>query len=535
MLKLNKSVMNQNTKDIYQYAEVKDRILSGLSKLSQPIVQTLTPKGKNVLYQGLDGRMYTTNDGFTIAKHIILKDTVENAVVEIVKNSAFKTNSVAGDGTTTSILLSDTLIRNGFRLIENGMNPMDLKHYLDEVSTILVEELTKAKIAVKTDSDLHFIAKVSANNDEDIALNVVKVVKRAGQDGLVFIEDQAKDSVDIIEENGFVVETGMFSPYLANKQGTFTASYETVPVFICDKRLYYEEEVIAILRAVAEMGENKVVIIASDFIGQAPNILIANHLNEKINMNILLIKESDPEVLDDLATYLNGQVTLDKNGSFVGKLNKDSFVYSKKVFSDNRRTIVLSENKKNVALALRLDAIRGKLKEIDEETQEGQKLKRRLACLTNGITTIRIGGKTVPEVKERLLRYEDSINATRNASKEGYVTGGGTTLWNTYQVSKKKLSVFPAEIQDLVQRFCQASLKQIAENCNVHFPTMLENVKGKNGYNAVTGKYEDLHTAGIIEPFLVVKMTVENSISVAQVLLSADFLIINQVEDNNEK
>lgn len=283
------------------------------------------------------------------------------------------------------------------------------------------------------------------------------------------------------------------------------------------------------------MGENRVVIVAADFIGQAPNMLIANHTDPKVNMNILLVKQSKTELLEDLATYLKTQVVSEKRGSFVNKLLKNDFAIAKKVFSDNARSIFQYSGGKNIPLSMRIEAIRKSIEESKEGSHEEQELKKRLASLTNGVTTIRVGGKTFPEVREKMFRYEDSINATRNALKDGYVVGGGITLWNIYNKEWFKYeSLFPPEIDDLVKKFCQAPLRQIAINCNLHLPTLLEKITDKIGYNANNEKYEDLFKAGVIEPVNVLRMAVENSISVGQVVLSSDYLIVNKKENNEQ-
>jgi len=299
-----------------------------------------------------------------------------------------------------------------------------------------------------------------------------------------------------------------------------------------------------IMQAAAALGENRLVVVASDFIGQAPGIFITNHLDQKVNMEILLIKESDPDALDDLAIYLRGNVVLDKNGSIAdrlmaaresgdGKKLSEFFTHATKALADNRRTMLLAGEGRNVGLDLRIDALRKQLDKVDPDSVEGKTLKRRIACLTNGITTVRVGGATLPEVTEKLHRYEDAINATRSALQEGYVLGGGITLWDIYQkLSKTKFKKLHTDIRGLVEVYCQSSLKQIALNCNEHFKTMLANVTDKIGYNANTGQYEDLSEAGIIEPVVVLRNSVQNSISVAQALLSGDYLVL--IEDEKK-
>lgn len=522
--------------EIHKYADVKERIFSGLRKLAEPVTSTLTPKGKNVVYQDRSGNFIVTKDGYNIAHHIDLEDPVEHAVTEFIKAAAFRTNAVAGDGTTTSILLSDKLFRDGYALIERGMNPADLVREIKHVETCLVDEITSRARKVDNDEQLEYVASVSSSNDEEIAKNVARVVSRAGQDGLVFLEGHSKPEVEIIEENGFVMNRGLYHQHLANRPGNMAAIHENALVFITDKRLYYEDEVIEILKSAAALGENRVIVVAADFIGQAPAIFISNHMDPKVNMEILLIKEDEEAVLGDLATYLKGKVVLDKDGSLADRLAsareggkkklEEFFTRASKVLADPVRTMLLTDEKKNLGLELHLKALKEQLKKVDEDSSEGKKYKRRIACLTNGITTVRVGASTQPELQEKLHRYQDAISATRVALAEGYVVGGGLTLWAAYnKLIKGKLKNLSVEVRGLIEGYCKAPLQKIAENCNVHEKELFSSVTDTTGYNANTERYEDLLEAGIIEPLVVLRCAVENSMSVAAGLLSGNHII----------
>src|SRR3990167_1504451 len=519
-----------STKDIFEYSQVRDRILSGLAKVSDPVVGTLTPQGKNVIFEDEIGNIFSTNDGYTIIKNITLDDPVENAIASMVKQASFKTNIVAGDGTTTTILMASNLIRNGFKLIDNGWNPMDLSRNLENLSSLLIDEIDKRKVKVKNDTDLEYIALVSSNNDKEVAKNVSNVIKKSGEDGLVFLEYTNRDVVEIVEENGFVLNSGYFSNYLINNKEKMTAQYDKVLVMITDRRIYYEEEVLAILNKVASFEQNKVVVIAKDFIGQALNIFISNHIDGKINMNILLVKETDDDVLEDLASYLGVEILTEKRGSIIEQLSERHFSLVNKAYSDKHRSViakvVLKDNKE---LDKRIEAIKSKLEEVNKDSPEEKKLRGRLACLTKGITTIKVGGKTQAEVREKLFRYEDSINATRNALKNGYVLGGGVTLWTIFRnLPKRTYAELQDDLKDLLKKFCQSPLEQIAKNCNLHLPTVLTNVTDTVGYNAVTETYADMQESGIIEPVMVLKSAVENSFSIARIILSGNYFILTK-------
>lgn len=517
--------------EINEYKSARDKILSAVSKLSEPIIGTLTPKGRNVLCQDVSGQTFQSNDGYTLARNITLQDPLENAVAEIIKHGSFKTNAVAGDGTTTTILLSKSLIENGIRLIDNGMNPMDLTKEMGEACDILLEEVSKRAVKSESDQELEFVARVSANNDEEIAKNCLRVIKKAGLDGLVFINDSTKDTVDIEEEDGFVMNQGMFAPELRNLPDKFAAQYENILVFITDKRLYYEDEVVAMLEMAQQQGETQIMIVAADFIGNVPRLLISNHVQNR--MNILMVKESNPEILEDMASYLGSRVLMEKNGGLRDQLTPLDIHKAQRVFSDNRRTVVFSD--RVTMREKRVEAIRAKIEEVDRDSDEESEYKRRLACLTNGIVTIKVGGKTPPEIRERVYRYEDAINATRNALKEGWVPGGGITLLSAYRAIASKLSGLSQEVQGLMKRYAESPMRQIAANCNKHAETILANATDVVGYNAVTDKMENLVDAGIIEPVIVEKEAIANSFSVAKVILSSGFVLINKEEKDEDK
>src|SRR3990167_4436074 len=448
------------SKEIFQYKEVRDKILSGLDKLSNPVIQTLTPQGKNVIVQDDRGITFLTRDGYTIAKHIDLEDPIENSIVDIVKQSAFQTNEIAGDGTSTSILLSQTLIKGGFREIDSGLNPTELTYKLNKLSELIIKELDKCVQKIENKEQLSFIANVSSGNDKEISENIVKAVISSGEDGLVFIETNPNfQETEVVEEMGYLMDSGMFSHLLTNTRGRFIASYEKPLVFITDKRMYYEEECLEILNKVASMGRNKLVIIAKDFIGQAQNILIANHLNQKVNMSILLIKE-EKNILEDIADYLGGQVFTEKRGSITKNLKNEDFIEAEKVFSDQQRSVVVSSKKKNPIVELRIKALKEELKK-DLSKDEKESFKRRIACLTNGIITIKVGSTTPSQTREKIYRYEDALNAERGGQKFGYVVGGGLTLLKIYEAIEKKLNI---ELKQIVKNFCLAPIKQIAIN-----------------------------------------------------------------------
>ena len=517
-------------KQVYRIADIRSKILKAVDTIADPVRGTMSPKGRNVVFEDEDHALFVTNDGVTIAKSIYVKDPIENAIIQMIKGSSIKTNTEVGDGTSTSLLLTQVLMHEAFKLIDAGWNAMDLKRELETFRDRTVDALKKNAFKVKGDEDIRKIAKVSANNDEEIAENVVRVIATAGLDGMVFIEGNNKLETELVEEVGFQTEGGIFAPELANR-GRFNAAYQDVPVLITDKRIYYEEEAETILKTVLMAGYKDVIIVARDFIGKAPAYFIANHGK---HINVLLVKDNrvtdtNRDALLDLADYLGGHIVSEKNGKIVDNLTIDDFVMVDKVWADPTKAILTSKDPKNKQVKATIASIRAELKK--DKDNEG--MKKRLASLTNGMVTIKVGGATAIETKERIFRYEDAISAARAALRDGYLVGGGVALAR----SLDEVPV-PAELVPLARKFTRANINQIAINCGEHAPHILNQIlSSKNpntGYNAVTGEIEDLAKAGVYDPYKVTEMAVINSISIASQIISSDFLIIED-EDAEDK
>jgi len=513
------------SKIIKTYDEARQKIARAVSLASDPVIQTLSPRGGNVLFEDSHGNINVTNDGVTIAKQIESDDPIEDKVIELIKFAALRTNTEAGDGTTTATLLTKVIVTEGMRLLDNGMSRLELKQHLESMSSYLTALLTRKKIEVTDSEQLKQIARISSNNDDDIAENVLEVIEAAGQDGLVLIEAHHKPETKVIIEPGFLLKQPLAFPELVQNRG-FSAVLEDVPVLITDKRLYYEQEAETILRTALEAGYKKLVVVAADFIGKTPNFFLANH--DAGAIELILIKEPDSESLHDLATYLGGRVFTEKSGSIVDKISAEDFVRGAKVFADRGRSIFTSSSPENTAVKERIRNLRDEI----EGTDESDELEKRLAALTNGTVTIKVGGHTPVETQERIFRYEDAVSATRAAQKDGYVVGGGLTLLHLFNEHE-----WGPDIAPTVRRFCEASVRQIAENSGKHADSVVEKIADMPqsdgyGYNAKTDTFENLLDAGVIDPYRVTEMSIQNSISVAIALLTSGYFIVN---DNQEK
>ena len=510
-------------KIIKSYEEAKPQIQRAVNMIADPVIQTLSPQGGNVMFEDETGMVTVTNDGVTIAKQVSSSDPLEDKVIDAIRFAALRSNSEAGDGTTTATLLTKVAMEGGMKLLDNGMTRLELRGLLKRMSEKLTEALKEAKIDIENDEQLYNVALISASGDEEIAKNVVEVIKNAGQEGLVMIDTNHKPETEVIIEPGFLLKQPLAYRELGQHRGS-SAAMEDVPVLITDKRLYYEQEAETILRTALEAGHKKLVIVAGDFIGKTPNFFLANHSAGAIEL--ILIRENDGGVLSDLATYLGGTVLSEKHGSLVDNMSSDNFIITAKVFSNQGQSIFNSKDPENEETQERIQSLRDEI----QGTDDSDELEKRLASLTNGTVTVKVGGNSPLEIQERVARYDDAVRASRTAQKDGYVVGGGLTLLNLLDES-----LWAPEEVPMVKRYCEASVRQIAENSGEHADTIVratgDDVAPNWGYDAKTGEMTDLLEAGIIDPYKVTEMAILNSLSVTNALLTSGYFICNDLED----
>lgn len=493
-------------------------IRRAVNRIAEPVVQTLTPLGNNVMFDK-DLQTLITNDGASIAKLIDSEDEIEDAIIQMVKYGSLSTNQLAGDGTSTTILLTKKLTDLGLDAIAAGTKPMILKRQFAELRDKILDEAVRFKREVTRD-DWFKIATISAGADEELAKNVVEIIDTAGIDGMVFINDSKTQTTRIIKDSGYNLDEPMFDPVLGNT-APGRADYQKPHVFITDKKLYHVEECKEILEVAYQSGVKDIVIVARDFLGEAPGFLIGNHMDPKVPLNVLMVKYTTPDndttALYDLATYLGAKVVSEKLGSLKSKLNADHYALADRVYSFGPKTILVTDAKINPELSLLVEDVRKKKEDNPEDTRAA----KRLASLTAGTVTLEVGAPTGPELRELIYRYEDAINATRAALRSGYVVGGGLTLLNSTR-----------ELDEMGQEFGTASVRQIAENCGVEYQP--DKYGSTTGYNARTDSFSDLENDGVIEPFDVFKYSVINAFSIATAILTSGYFIVNKTNKNDK-
>lgn len=489
-------------------------VRKAVNRIAEPVIQTLTPMGNNVLFEK-DLFSLITNDGVTIAKLIDSEDEVEDSIIQMVKYGSLATNKQAGDGTSTTILLTKKLIDMGLDKIQSGTKPMILKEEMKVMRDSILKKAEEFKVTVEED-DWYKIAMISSGGDEELSKNTVDIIKTAGLDGMVFVNESKTPQTRIIKDTGYNIDNSVVDPVLGNvKPGE--ADYKDAHVFITDKKLYHVEECKEILERAYETGARNIVIVARDFVGESQGFFVANHMDEKVPLNIFLVRYKTPDndftPLYDLAAYLGASVVSEKIGSFRGKLTPDHFTLAERVYSAGGRTIFVTDMKANPELTSVIEDVRKK----KEEDPDDETIAKRLASLTAGTVKLEIGATTGPEMRELMYRYEDAINAVRASIRSGYVTGGGVTLFKSSR-----------GLGDEAEEFGSISIMQIAENCAVEFD--MSKYSDDIGYNAKSGEYEDLLKAGVIEPFDVFKYSLLNAFSIAIAILTSGYFIVNKIE-----
>lgn len=520
-------------KEIFKASDIKDRILSGIDFIVNPVSSTLGPKGNNVMFESDSGGMILTNDGVTIAKNISSKDPLQEMIIETIKQAALRTNTEGGDGTTSTTTLAGILSKEGMKLVENGYSWIQVRDELDKLADKLLKKLEKSKIKVEGKKGLREIATISSNNDSEIADNVMKAIDVAKEDGMIFLDGNTKPNTEIIQDLGFMVKSGIPYQELLVESGKNSVVFKDAPVLLTDKKLYYAEEAETILRVAVKAGYKSVVVVARDFMGDAVNTFIANHTKGVIKVMLVRaegVDDNKSERLHDLAVYLGGEIVTEKTGSLVNKLTPEQFVTVSQVFTDPQKTLFTPKVAASKKLKERIAFLKSEL----EKDKDKEEVKQRLASLTTGVVTIKVGGATSIDMREKVFRYEDAINATRSAMKYGYLVGGGTALLRAFDESDCPNKDF----LPLYRKYCEAIVRQIATNAGKHEDTIVETVrslKGNHGYNARSDKYEDLLANGVVDPFMVVKLSIEGSMATAKTLTSVKYyMVIDKTENGKE-
>ncbi|KAL4423737.1 hypothetical protein ABPG75_001038 [Micractinium tetrahymenae] len=518
--------------------EALKRMQAGVDKLASVVGVTLGPKGRNVVLESKYGSPKIVNDGVTVAREVELEDPVENIGAKLVRQAAARTNDLAGDGTTTATILSAAMIAEGMKIVAAGANPVQLIRGMDKTVDHLVAELKKLSKDV-TDEELKDVATVSAGGNEKIGQLISDAMQRVGRAGVVTMEESktAEDSLHVVE--GMQFDRGYISPYFVTDPERMVAEYENCKLLLVDKKISTARDMIGILEG-AIRGGWPLLIMAEDIEQEALATLVVNKLRG--TLKVVAVKapgfgERKSSYLEDIAILTGGQLVKDELGISLDKADDSILGTAAKVSVSKEHITIVGDGSTQADVEARVKQIKNLVAETEAE-YEKEKLNERIARLSGGVAVIQVGAQTETELKEKKLRVEDALNATKAAVEEGIVTGGGCTLLrlsNMVDAFKADLTDDEQKIgADIVKRALPYSLKLIANNAgdngSVVMQRVLENGNPNFGYNAATGQFEDLMQAGIIDPAKVIRCALENAASVAKTFLTSD-VVVTQIPE----
>lgn len=510
------------------------KLQSGVNKLADLVGVTLGPKGRNVVLESKYGSPKIVNDGVTVAKEVELEDPVENIGAKLVRQAAAKTNDLAGDGTTTSVVLAQGLIAEGVKVVAAGANPVLITRGIEKTTKSLVAELKLMSKEVE-DSELADVAAVSAGNNYEVGKMIAEAMSKVGRKGVVTLEEgkSAENSLYVVE--GMQFDRGYISPYFVTDAEKMTVEYENCKLLLVDKKITNARDLVNILED-AIRGGYPVLIIAEDIEQEALATLVVNRLRGSLKIAALKAPgfgERKSQYLDDIAILTGGTVIRDEVGITLDKAGSEVLGTAAKVVLTKDSTTIVGDGSTQEVVNKRVAQIKN-LIEVAEQEYEKEKLNERIAKLSGGVAVIQVGAQTETELKEKKLRVEDALNATKAAVEEGIVVGGGCTLLrlsSKVDSIKDKLENEEEKVgADIVKRALSYPLKLIAKNAGVNGSVVSEKVLSSNdaryGYNAATGQFEDLMAAGIIDPTKVVRCCLEHASSVAKTFLMSDCVVV---------
>ncbi len=524
-------------KDLHYGEDARRKLQKGVDKLADTVKITLGPKGRNVLLERKYGAPLITNDGVTIAREIELEDPVENMGAALVREVATKTNDVAGDGTTTATLLAQIIINEGFKNVAAGANPMILKKGIQGAVDVAIEEIKKNSKEVSTKDAIANIASVSSADDK-IGELIAEAMEKVGKDGVITVEEGKSMGTNLEVVEGMQFDRGYLSAYMATDMEKMEAVLENPYILLTDKKITNIQEILPLLEQIVQSGR-KLVIIADDVEGEALATLVVNKL--KGTFDCVAVKapgfgDRRKAMMEDIAILTGGTVLAEELGYELKEATVDMLGTAATVKVDKDNTVIVGGNGDKKEIEERVASIR---KQIEDTTSEfdKEKLQERLAKLTGGVAVIQVGAATETELKERKLRIEDALNATKAGVEDGIVPGGGVALVNAIPAVAKYVKTLSGDEKTgatIIMRALEEPVRQIAENAGFEGSVVVEKVKtGKpgTGFNAYSEEYMDMIGAGIVDPAKVTKSALANAASASAMLLTTEAGVVDVVKD----
>ncbi|MEX1191565.1 MAG: chaperonin GroEL [Brumimicrobium sp.] len=526
-------------KEILFDVEAREKLKRGVDALSNAVKVTLGPKGRNVVIGKSFGAPQITKDGVSVAKEIELKDPMENMGAQMVKEVASRTADIAGDGTTTATVLAQAIITAGLKNVAAGANPMDLKKGIDKAVTTVVAELKKLSKEVGSDNDkIKQIASISANNDETIGALIAEAMKVVGNDGVITVEEAKGIETEVKTVEGMQFDRGYLSPYFVTNTEKMIADLENPYILICDKKISNMKDLLPVLEPAAQSGK-PLLIIAEDIDGEALTTLVVNRIRGSLKVAAVKAPgfgDRRKAMLEDLAILTGGQVISEERGLSLESATLDMLGTAEKVEIDKDNTTIVNGSGKKADIKARVSQIKAQI-EGSTSDYDKEKMQERLAKLAGGIAVLYVGAASEVEMKEKKDRVDDALAATRAAVEEGVIPGGGVAMLRSIKALDKLKGANEDEQTGIaiVRRAVEEPLRQIVQNAGGEGAVIVQQViDGKDdfGYNARTGKFENLLKAGVLDPTKVTRIAMENAASIASMLLTTECVIVEEKDDD---
>ena len=509
----------------------------GIDILAEAVAVTLGPKGRNVVLEKKFGAPQIINDGVTIAKEIELEDHIENTGVALIRQAASKTNDAAGDGTTTATVLAHAMVKAGLRNVAAGANAITLKKGIDKASDFLVGKIKENAKPIADSNAIAQVGTISAGNDEEVGKMIADAMDKVGKEGVISLEEGKSMETELEVTEGMRFDKGYISPYFATDTERMEAVLDEPYILLTDKKIGLVQDLVPVLEQIARTGK-PLLIIAEDIEKEALATLVVNRLRGVLNVAAVKAPgfgDRRKAMIEDMAVLTNGQLITEDQGLKLENAKLEMLGTARRVTINKDTTTIVAEGNE-VAVSTRCEQIKKQMDETDS-TYDKEKLQERLAKLAGGVAVVKVGAATETEMKDKKLRLEDAINATKAAVEEGIVPGGGTTLahmapaleeWAASNLSGEELIG-----ANIVASALTAPLMRIAENAGVNGAVVAENVKSKSfneGYNAANGQYVDMLSAGIVDPAKVTRSGLQNAASIAGMVLTTECIVADMPE-----
>ncbi|MDD5505537.1 MAG: chaperonin GroEL [Candidatus Omnitrophica bacterium] len=519
--------------------DARRKILSGVEQLAAAVKVTLGPKGRNVVIDKKFGSPTITKDGVTVAKEVDLEDAFENMGAQMVKEVAEKTSEIAGDGTTTATVLAEAIYREGLKNVTAGSNPMELKRGIEKAVIKIVEELGKLSTPIKDKKEIAQVASIAANSDTNIGELIAEAMDKVGKDGVITVEEAKSTATTLDVVEGMQFDQGYLSPYFVTDAERMEVLLEDPYILIYEKKISSIKDILPLLEKIARVGK-PLLIIAEEVDGEALATLVVN----KIRGTFVACAVKAPgygdrrkAMLEDIAILTGGKALTEDLGIKLENVDIEDLGRAKKVKIDKENSTIVEGAGKNQAINARIAQLKKQIEDTDSDYDK-EKLQERLAKLAGGVAVINVGAATESEMKEKKARVEDALHATRAATQEGIVPGGGVALIRTIAaLDKLKLDGDEKIGANIVKRAIEEPLRQIVQNAGLEGSVVVQRIKQEKtntGYDVSQDSYVDMIEAGVIDPTKVTRSALQNASSIAALLLTTETLIADKPEKDDK-